>query len=212
MTNRYIKTIEKKRIDKNVYTKEQITAPEYIGDYGRLVNKGYVIFDFDKEVSNRIISRIVEDLHLKCKKLYTNRGIHIMFRTNLKEVKDRNHFFNWIGIECDIKGVGINQEDKECYQAIKVNGIERKEEYLNDATSDEELDLAPEWLYHVPKREDAIDLTIDHEGERNELFFNTLKIRAKKYGFSYEKYVEQAQIINSYVLPKGLSNKVRTSY
>lgn len=204
MENLYVKTKGKERLGKQKYTLEQVTAPTFENDYGRLVNVGYVYFDFDAQPYVDIISKIIDKSNLRCKKLTTTRGYHFLFKTNLTEIKDDSHIFNWIGLQCDIKGVGTQQTKKTIYQGIKVNGKTRKEEYVNGATTDEELDFAPTWLYHVPKKKDQIDLTIDQEGQRNTLFFNDLKVRAKKNGFSYDDYVEQAHLINDYVLPKGL--------
>ena len=204
MENLYVKTKEKIRQDKKKYTLKEVTAPTFTDDYARLVNVGYVYFDFDEQPYIDIISKIIDNSNLKCKRLTTTRGYHFLFKTRLNEIKDKSHEFNWIGLKCDIKGVGIEQISKTVYQSIKVNGNTRKEEYLNGATTDEELDFAPTWLYHVPKKKEQIDLTEDKEGERNTLFFETLKIRAKKNGFSYNEYAEQAYLINQYVLPKGL--------
>lgn len=191
------------RLDKKKYTFEQVTDPSFTADYGRLINSGYVVFDFDEQPYVDIISKVIDDSKLKCKKLITTRGVHFMFKTNLYEIKNKSHEFNWIGLLCDIKGVGTQETNKAVYQAIKVNGELRKEDYIR-CSSDEELDFAPSWLYHVPKKKEQIDLTIDQEGQRNNLFFDDLKIRAKKNGFSYDEYVEQAHLINNYVLPKGL--------
>ncbi len=191
------------RLDKKKYTFKQVTDPSFTEDYGRLINTGYVVFDFDEQPYVDIISKIIDDSKLKCKKLITTRGVHFMFKTNLYEIKNKSHEFNWIGLQCDIKGVGTQETNKSVYQAIKVNGELRKEDYIR-CSSDDELDFAPLWLYHVPKKKEQIDLTIDQEGQRNNLFFDDLKIRAKKNGFSYDEYVEQAHLINNYVLPKGL--------
>ena len=203
MQNLYVKTQEKIRVDKKKYTFEQVNDPTFKSDYGRLINRGYVVFDFDEQPHINIISKIIDDKKLKCKKLITTRGVQYMFKTKLDKISCKNHEFNWLGLLCDIKGVGTQEQDKTAYQAIKVNGKIRQEEFLN-CSSDEELDIAPSWLYHVPKKKEQIDLTKDKEGERNTLFFETLKIRAKKNGFSYDEYVEQAHLINNYVLPKGI--------
>ncbi len=204
MENLYVKTKGKIRQDKKKYTFEEVTAPTFTDDYARLVNVGYVYFDFDEQPYIDIISRIIDDSNLKCKRLTTTRGYHFLFKTRLNEIKDKSHEFNWIGLQCDIKGVGMQQISKTAYQSIKVDGKTRKEEYLNGATTDEEIDFAPTWLYHIPKKKEQIDLTQDQEGQRNTLFFTDLKVRAKKNGFTYEEYREQAILINNYVLPKGI--------
>lgn len=167
----FVKIKGKERIDKKIYKEEQINAPDFTSDYGRLISIGYVVFDFDEQPYIDIISKIIETSNLKCKKLITTRGCHFLFKTSLNEIKNKNGNFNWIGLKCDIKGLGIQETDKIVYQAIKVNGTKRKEEYINGATSDENLDYAPIWLYHVPSKKDQIDLTKDQEGHRNEMFY-----------------------------------------
>ena len=167
----FVKIKGKERIDKKIYKEEQINAPDFTSDYGRLISIGYVVFDFDEQPYIDIISKIIETSNLKCKKLITTRGCHFMFKTSFPKIKDNSGQFNWIGLKCDIKGVGTQQYGKENYQAIKVNGKKRKEEYLNGATTDEELDFAPVWLYHVPNKKEQIDLTKDQEGHRNEMFY-----------------------------------------
>jgi hypothetical protein len=170
MNYKFVKLKRKERIGKKVYNEEQVNAPDFTDDYGRLINCGYVIFDFDNSPYKDIISKIITKSNLKCKKLTTTRGYHFMFKTSLSKVTDKSHEFNWIGLECDIKGLGTQQPDKKSYQAIKVNGIVRQEEFLNGATSDEELDYAPMWLYHIQKKKEQVDLTIDQTGNRNDMF------------------------------------------
>ena len=171
MEEKYVKLKGKVRIDKKDYKEEQINAPEFTDDYGRIIKCGYAVFDFDKEPYISIISKIIEKSTLKCKKLTTTRGYHFMFKTSCSKIKNKSHQFNWIGLECDIKGVGTQEDGKIAYQAIRVNGETRKEEYVNGATSDEDLDYAPLWLYHITKKTDQIDLTIDQTGNRNNMFY-----------------------------------------
>lgn len=170
MINKYVMLEGKKRKGKKTYNEEQVNAPDFENDYGRLINCGYVIFDFDNSPYKDIISKIIKKSNLKCKKLTTTRGYHFMFKTSLGKITDDSHRFNWIGLECDIKGVGIQQDGKTSYQAIKVDGVTRKEEYLNGAKNDDDLDYAPMWLYHIPKKKEQIDLTEDQTGNRNDMF------------------------------------------
>lgn len=211
MNYQYVKLSGKVRKNKEIYSQEQVSAPDFKDDYGRIVLPGYIVFDFDEQPYIDIISNIVNKLHLKCKKLSTTKGIHFMFKTEIPRVSDGIKVFNWIGLKCDVKACGT-KEYKESYQALRVNGKDRNEEYINGATTDEELDFAPKWLYPIKKKKDIIDLTIDQEGNRNNLFHFELMARAKKNGFTYEEYIEQAHIINNYVLPKGLDdNELNTA-
>lgn len=168
--SKYVKLKGKERLGKKTYNWEQINAPDFTDDYGRIIPQGYVIFDFDNIPYKNIISEIIETSNLKCKRLTTTRGYHFMFKTALSKITDRSHQFNWIGLECDIKGAGTQQTDKKSYQAIRVNGEIRKEEYINGATNDDDLDFAPAWLYHIEKKREQIDLTVDQTGNRNDMF------------------------------------------
>ena len=49
MDEHFVRLTRKIRKDKNVYSKEQVTAPTFKDDYGRLINLGYVVFDFDNQ-------------------------------------------------------------------------------------------------------------------------------------------------------------------
>lgn len=175
----FVRLNKKKRIDKNVYTREQVSSPSFKDDYGRIIPLGYVVFDFDEQSYISIISKIIETSTLKCRKLITTRGVHYMFRTSLNNIKNRNHEFNWLGLQCDIKGVGQQEEGKIAYQAIKVNGEIRKEEFIN-CSSDDELDFAPKYLYHIKNKKDQQDLTGNQEGHRNDLFHRRTYDKSQK--------------------------------
>lgn len=205
MEDLYVKTKVKKRLDKNTYTYEEVTSDNWKFDYGRLVQTGYVFFDFDEQPYIDKIIEIIKNSKLKCKMLKTTKGVQFLFKTNRNDITNNTKQYNWLGLKCDVKGVGLNEDGKECYQAIKVNGEIREETALDHDINDglEVLDYAPIWLYQAPKNM-QMDLTEDQTGCRNDMFHGTLMIGAKKSGFSYNEYVEMAHIINSYVLPSGL--------
>ena len=152
----YVKTQEKKRIDRKKYTFEQVNDPTFTEDYGRLINCGYVIFDFDEQPHIDIISKIIGNSKLKCKKLITTRGVQYMFKTKLDKISCKNHEFNWIGLQCDIKGVGTQEQSKIAYQAIKVNGKIRKEEFVNCSNDDEILSYLEEQNYITTEDEERV--------------------------------------------------------
>lgn len=201
----YVKTKGKARQDKKTYSYKQVTNPKWDFDYGRLVQIGYVVFDFDEQPYIDKITKIIKMSNLKCKMLKTTRGVQFLFKTNKQKITNNSKQYNWLGLKCDVKGVGLNEEGKECYQAIKVDGNTREEICLNHNASDdiEILDYAPIFLYQAPKNI-QMDLTEDQTGNRNDMFHGMLMIGAKKGGFSYNEYIEMANLINSYVLPSGL--------
>lgn len=197
----FIKCKGKARVGKNVYTKEQVTSPDFTDDYGRIVPPGYIVFDFDAQPYIDKMYRIINESNLKCRVLKTTKGYHFMFRTSLNKVSDAIGTYNWIGLKCDIKACGVEQS-KQSYQSIRVNGVSREETLIN-TDNWEDIDFAPKWLYAV-KRDGQIDLTVDQSGGRNNFFHSELMIRAKKNNFNYDEYVEMAHVINDYVLPEPL--------
>ena len=207
MEDLFVKAKGKVRKGKSTYSYQDVTSNSFKSDYGRLVQKGYVFFDFDNQPYVDKIIKIIQKSNLKCKMLKTTRGVHFLFKTNRPKITNNSKQFNWLGLQCDVKGVGSNEEGKECYQSIKVNGIVREETCLNHNASDgiEILDYAPIWLYQAPKNMQR-DLTEDQTGNRNNMFHSDM-IKAKNNGFSYNEYVEMAHIINNYVLPKGIEKE-----
>lgn len=200
----YVKTDGKARVDKQTYTKDQVTDPLFTSDYGRIVPPGYIVFDFDEQPYINIIYRIIQDSNLKCRMLKTTKGYHFMFKTTLNKADDAIKCFNWIGLKCDVKACGTN-ENKQSYQSIRVNGTVREETLLNTKDWDD-IDYAPRWMYIVTKsKKHQIDFTEDQTGSRNNLFHGELMIKAKKSGFSYDEYCEMARIINNYVLPSPIN-------
>ncbi len=206
MEDLYVKTNGKQRLGKAIYTYEDISTPNFKADYGRLVQMGYVFFDFDEQPYVDKIISIIKNSNLKCRMLKTTRGVHFLFKTNKQKITNNSKNFNFLGLKCDVKGVGLTEEGKQCYQGIKVNGILREEICINHNITDgiDVLDYAPIWLYQAPKNK-QIDLTIDQTGGRNDMFHGDLMISAKKNNFTYDQYCEMAHIINKYVLPIGIS-------
>ena len=206
MEELYVKTSKKARVDKVLYTKEQVTSPDFTSDYGRIVPPGYVVFDFDAQPYINIIYKILVNSKYKCRMLKTTKGYHFMFKTTLNKCSDAIGLYSWLGLKCDIKGCGT-KDKKQSYQSLRVDGVTREEVLINTDDWDD-IDYAPRWMYVVSnKKKDQIDLTEDQSGGRNNLFHSELMIRAKKAGFSYDEYVEMAYIINDYVLPKGLDEE-----
>ena len=206
MEELYVKCNKKARADKNVYTKEQVTSPNFKSDYGRIVPPGYVVFDFDKQPYIDIIYRILKSTHYKCRMLKTTKGYHFMFKTTLNKASDYIQMYNWLGLQCDVKACGI-KETKQSYQTIRIDGVTREETLINTDDWDD-IDYAPKWMYIVSnKKKDQVDLTVDQTGGRNNLFHSELMIKAKKAGFSYDDYVELAHLINDFVLPEALEEE-----
>lgn len=187
------------------YTLEEIMTNNW--NYGRRVDKGYIFIDFDDMNVSNIMNRIILDLNLKCKRLITDHGMQFLFKTDKAKVLDGSKGYNWLGLVGDRKGLGTKENDKvPGYQAIKLLGKQRVEEYLGGAKKDEDLSILPKWLYKASAKR-QIDLTKDQKGSRNDMFHGELMIEAKKNNFTYEEYQLIASLINEYVLPEGLSKE-----
>lgn len=208
MEDLFVKTKGKIRQGKAVYYYDDVNSAAFKDDYGRLVQTGFVFFDFDDQPYVDIITKIILDSGLRCKMLKTTRGVHFLFKTDKKKIINNSKNFNWLGLKCDVKGVGLEEAGKQCYQAVRVDGVKREETCLNHDVEDglNALDLAPKWLYQAPKKR-QIDLTQDQTGGRNDMFHGDMMIECKKVGFSYEEYCYIAGLINMYVLPEGLSDE-----
>ena len=121
------KSIEKQPNFNKKYTYDEIV--ELGCNYVRRVNPGFVFFDFDKPELAKLMEKIIRDRGLKCKKLTTTRGAHFMFRTEASKISDGSGP-NWLGIDCDLKGVGVDQPRKINCQVIRLHDEDRPEEYL----------------------------------------------------------------------------------
>lgn len=205
MEELFVKTNKKARIDKNTYTREQVTDPSFTSDYGRIVPPGYIVFDFDEQPYINIMNKIIKNSHYKCRVLKTTKGYHFMFKTTLNKASDHIKEFSWIGLKCDVKACGT-KEAKQSYQSIRLNGVTREETLVNTEDYDD-IDYAPRWMYICGSKKDQQDLTVDQTGGRNNLFHSQLMIKAKKNGFSYDEYVEMAHVINDYVLTEPLEEE-----
>ena len=147
MDELYVKCKGKPRIDKNTYTREQVTAPNFTDDYGRIVPPGYIVFDFDEQPYINIIYKIITNSKLKCRMLKTTKGYHFMFKTTLNKASDHIGEFSWIGLKCDVKGCGI-KEHKQSYQSIRVNGVRlcsKMDVYSSTKSETSGFNSGPNW-------------------------------------------------------------------
>lgn len=171
------------------------------------------------------MEKIIKELGLKCKKLTTTRGAHFMFRTDRGKISDGSGP-NWLGLDCDLKGVGLDQPRKVNCQVIRLHDEDRLEEYLgfdkDKATdgsldiNDADLDLAPFYMYHTPKSaketvEQALGMASGDGGGRNNWFHHEYAKFCKKAKFTWEQYHEASAIINKYVFGESLSDDELTS-
>lgn len=217
------KSIEKQPNFNKKFTYEEIK--ELGCNYVRRVNPGFVFFDFDKPELAAIMDKIVKDQGLKCKRLTTTRGAHFMFKTERGKISDGSGP-NWLGIDCDLKGVGSDQPRKINCQVIRLHDKDRPEEYIGfdkmraedgslDIT-DDDLDYAPFYLYHVPKAAkeivgQALGMTSGDGGGRNNWFHHEYAKFCKIAKFTWEQYYQASVLINRFVLGESLSDDELTT-
>lgn len=217
------KSIEKQPNFNKKFTYEEIK--ELGCNYVRRVNPGFVFFDFDKPELAAIMDKIVKDQGLKCKRLTTTRGAHFMFKTERGKISDGSGP-NWLGVDCDLKGVGSDQPRKINCQVMRLHDKDRPEEYIGfdkmraedgslDIT-DDDLDYAPFYLYHVPKAAkeivgQALGMTSGDGGGRNNWFHHEYAKFCKIAKFTWEQYYQASVLINRFVLGESLSDDELTT-
>lgn len=209
------------------YTYEQIK--EIDKDYARILPSGIVMFDVDNEDIAKLLLSVLKDntYHKPIKFNYvkSTRGYHFNFKTHHKTLPNLNHKYNWIGMEIDIKGAGLEEREKISYESMRVEGKLREdvgwdgEREVAGGISLKDLDYAPLWLYHLPaelrnilddkaklytlgkvlytKSMKDAGLTDMLLGDRNGFYFGIYMIACKNAGkFTYEEYLESVSILN----------------
>lgn len=162
---------------------------------GVLIKEPFIVLDFDTEQDAKIITRIIEDLDLKCRVMQTTRGVHVWFKSP-KPWKNSIKTRLFIGIHADIRSWG-----KLCYTRIKQDGKMR--EWIRSTPYDE-IEEIPKWLY--PKHYTADDFKSMTEGSgRNQALFNYI-LTLQTAGFTKEEVIDTISIINNYVFPDPLSD------
>lgn len=139
------------------FTYDQIK--EIDKDYARIIPTGIVMFDVDNMLLGKLLLNILKDntYHkpLCFNYVISTKGYHFNFKTNKKVLPNVNAKYNWIGLELDIKGAGLDEKDKTSYESMRVNGILREDvgwngtKEIEGGLELEKLDIAPMWLYHL---------------------------------------------------------------
>lgn len=208
------------------YTQDQIK--ELDKDYARIIPNGYVMFDVDNMLIGKLLLKILKDntYHkpLRFNYVKSTKGYHFNFKTSYKIIPNINKTYNWLGLEIDIKGAGLDEKDKISYESMRVDGVQRVDvgwngvEEISGGLNLDDLDIAPIWLYHLHSdiknikdeksklytlgkvlyTEDMATRGIEDLliGDRNGFYFGNYMIACKKYKFSYEEYLEAVNIVN----------------
>lgn len=161
--------------------------PEYAG----VLADDTILVDIDDEEQSKILFKIVESLHLKCKVYATTRGMHFLFKVP-GPMPNRTHCKLGIALTADIKGCG-----KSSIEVLKFDGKER--ELLYDTV---EYQLLPKWLYPIKSNMDLLGMC-NGDGRNNALFSYILPLQQNE--FSIEQCRECIGIINDFVLKEPLS-------
>lgn len=157
----YVMCEGKVRKSTSTFTYEQIS--EMNCDWARILPSGLVMFDVDDIDRGLLLLDILKDnsYHepLKFNWVKSTKGYHFIFKTNKNAVSNLNKKFNWLGLELDIKGAGLNEKDKVSYESMRVHGVLRQEHTWNGerdilmgeagSLDIEDLSYAPMWLYHL---------------------------------------------------------------
>lgn len=139
---------------------------KHLGGYAGVLANDTVLFDFDDEITAKIMLRIIETENLKCRVYKTTRGIHVLFKNNGKIDKCCTGKQLAIGLTADIK-TGVTN----CYEVLKDNGVER--ELLRDS---DDIETAPMYLLPIKAKLDLVGLG-DGDGRNSKLFSYILMLQ-----------------------------------
>ena len=176
-----------KRSDELLTLEEAQKFSEYAG----ILANDTVLVDIDDSEQSKILLKIVENLHLKCKVLATSRGAHFLFKTD-KPMQNRTHCKLGIGLTADIKGGG-----RASYEVLKYDGVERTVLY---DTGD--YQVLPKYLNPVKTNANVLNMC-EGEGRNNALFSYILPLQQND--FTVAECRECIGIINDFVLKEPLS-------
>lgn len=164
--------------------------------YAGVLAEDAILIDLDDFGQSEKLLDIIDALEIKCRVYASTRGKHFLFKNkNGVDICD-SHLKLAIGLEADIKS-GV----KNCYEALRVGGIDRK--IIYDKLDDEEYEELPRWLYPVKSNVDFINMS---EGDgRNQTLFNYI-LTLQTADFSKEEARKCIRIINKYILKEPLSD------
>lgn len=178
--------------DDELYTLKQVkNAPEYAG----VLAAETILIDIDDMKQSDILFNIVQDLNIKCNVTKTSRGKHFVFKNSTVD-SCKTHCNLVCGLKADIK-VGV----KNCYQILKVDGVER--ETLR-SFPDDEIDILPPFLLPVTFAQPFLNMS-EGEGRNNALFAYILPLQG--LGLTVDEIKQSITIINEYILEDPLSDE-----
>jgi len=192
----YIPTKGKKPLEEykdrtKFYTYEYIRKSN--SDYGGILDDNMIQIDVDDANQSEILYKIIQDQHIQCGTLKTERGRHFYF-INPGIERRKQGYYTAIGIKIDI-GLG----SQNAVIPLKVNGKTRR---LTECDNPQEL---PKWLYPLSKT--SIDFSNMSEGDgRNQTLFNYI-LTLQGSGMNIPDIKETIKIINKYILQQSLPEK-----
>lgn len=158
--------------------------------FAGVLSENTVLIDIDDEKESEILLRMVDDLHINCRVVKTNRGRHFLFQNNgVSQCMTGAQLA--VGLTADIK-VG----SKNSYEVLKMDGKERAIE-----RDRETFDTLPPWLFPIKTTKRFKDLG-EGDGRNSELFSYIPVLQS--YGFTVDEIKFTLRLINTYVLSKPL--------
>ena len=159
-------------------------------DYGGILDDNMIQIDVDDANQSEILYKIIQDQHIQCGTLKTERGRHFYF-INPGITRRKQGYYTALGIKVDI-GLG----SQNAVIPLKINGKTRR---LTECDNPQKL---PKWLYPLSKT--SIDFSSMSEGDgRNQTLFNYI-LTLQGAGMSVPDIKETIKIINKYILQQPL--------
>lgn len=188
----YIKTKGKAAVEpfKNRSNFKSYEEVKNEDSFAGVLAENTILIDIDDQKESEILLRIVDDLHINCRVIKTNRGRHFLFQ-NAGVTQCMTHVQLAVGLTADIK-VG----SKNSYEVLKINGKERPKERDRD-----HYDTLPKWL--LPVRTTKRFLKMEEGDGRNSAFYSYIPV-LQGSGFTIEEVKETIGLINRYIVKTPL--------
>lgn len=190
----------------------RLLEPPLTGDYVGYLKPDILQLDFDEEKDAEVALKIVKEMKLMCDVLKTTRGIHLYFKVDENFTTQHVHWYNAIGLCCDI-GLGSKNRVIPLRTTKEIDDVQiiDGEEVITKVPQTtqrpwiqtySELEVVPCFFRLISQH----DYNLKKCDARNQTLF-TYIMTLQSLGFSREEVRKTIRVINKYVMFEPLSDK-----
>ena len=194
----YIRTSAKSAMepfkDKSSDQLRTLTSARRCESYGGVLGDNTVLIDVDNGEQADVLHEIIKAEGVKCRIVQTDHGKHFLFRNDGRIMQCYTNVKVAVGLTVDIKA-----GNKNCYEILKRDGIER--EVLVEC---DEPDQIPKWLVPVKTKKDLWRLG-DGDGRNDIIHAYILVLQAE--GWEEAEIKHCLGLVNRFVFSVPLDEK-----